>query len=154
MTVRHLIFEVSLLLKMFLSVIRDPLIIGSLIITPICIRLISGGPNLLVITLLMVLPDLIPIVAISLISPLSVPSLTLDHWFSILYGFLYPGRGFVCVLDWLARAHDDRLYLIAAHLLKVCGIISADLNCFSSDYTLLSSEVIIIKLRIIGILSY
>jgi len=48
------------------------------------------------------------------------------------------------VVNWLARAHYDRLCLIV-HLLKVCGIISADLNCFSRDYTLLLLKLILLK---------
>lgn len=50
----------------------------------------------------------------------------------------------MCVPDGLAGAYYDLLCLIA-HLLKVCGIISVDLNCFSSWLHFFSSEVNITK---------
>ena len=119
---RGFIFKVLLFLKVSLLMIRYPLIIGSLLMPSIGHRRISGGTLLLVIKW-RVLSDLIPIAAVPLVS---LPPMGLHLVF--LYGDLIPR---VCVLDGLAWAHDDRLYLIV-HLLKVCGIISADLNCFSS----------------------
>ena len=117
-----LIFKVPLFLKVSLLMIRYPLIIGSLLMPSIGRGRISGGTLLLVIKW-RVLSNLILFAAVPLVS---LPSLRLH--------LVFLNRGLiprVCVLDRLAWAHDDRLYLIV-HLLKVCGIISADLNCFSS----------------------
>ena len=66
------------------------------------------------------------------VSIATIPSFSRLGLLLLLYlGCVMPSWARMCVPDGLTGAHDDLLCLIA-HLLKVCGIISADLNCFSS----------------------
>lgn len=118
--VRILILDVPLFKIISVVALRYPLpLVGSLVIAAAVIRTAKGTPILLL--------PMSPVSMAATISPFSRLGLLrlLDLGCAMSS---WPRK---CVPDGLAGAHDDLLCLIA-HLLKVCGIISADLNCFSS----------------------